>query len=84
MLEFLQGSSGCDLLLSSEVEHGDYHKNINAKMFEKCSQHQVNNVPFVFTAICAFITQIVSFVFDFVRFSFIVDTPVSNSQTYAT
>jgi hypothetical protein len=30
---------GCDLLLSSEVEHRDYHKNINAKIFEKCSQH---------------------------------------------
>jgi hypothetical protein len=32
----------------------------------------------------AFITQIVSFVFDFVRFSFIVDTRVSNSQIYVT
>jgi hypothetical protein len=30
---------GCDLLLSSEVEHRDYHKNINVKIFEKRSQH---------------------------------------------
>jgi hypothetical protein len=36
MLGFLPG---CDLLLSSEVEHRDYQKNINAKIFEKFSQH---------------------------------------------
>jgi hypothetical protein len=32
---------GCDLLLSSEVEHRDYHKNMNAKIFEKWVKDQL-------------------------------------------
>jgi hypothetical protein len=35
----------CDMLLSSEVEHRDYHKNINAKVLRNAPA--LNNVPFV-------------------------------------
>jgi hypothetical protein len=69
--------SGCDLLLSSEVEHTAYHKNINVNIFEKCSQ-PLNNVPFVciYYDLLHLLHKLFLFVFDFVRFSFIVDTRV--------